>query len=227
MVRVRYLGHACFTLSDSGKTIIIDPFITNNPVSPVKVDQIKADLILVTHGHFDHVGDAATISARTGAPVFTTFELGSRLQSLGAKVVGGNHGGTNDFGFAKVKIVWAAHSSSFGEKLEYAGNPCGFVVTISGKTIYHAGDTALFGDMKLIGERQKLDLALLPIGGFFTMDAEDAVTAVEYLRPRFVIPMHYNTWPQISADPVAFKNKVESKSATKCIVLKPGEEFEL
>lgn len=227
MVKVRYLGHACFTVSHADKTIIIDPFITGNPVSPIKVDQVRADLVLVTHGHFDHAGDAAAISKRTGAPIYTTFELSERFRAAGANVVGGNHGGTNDFGFAKVKIVWAAHSSSFGEKLEYAGNPCGFVVSVGGKTIYHAGDTDLFGDMKIIGERQKLDLALLPIGGFFTMDAEDAAVAVEYLKPRFVIPMHYNTWPQISADPEAFKRKVESKTATKCVVLRPNEEFEL
>jgi len=227
MVKIRYLGHACFTISEGGKTIIVDPFITNNPLAPVKLDQIKADLVLVTHGHFDHAGDAVEISKKNGAAVYTTFELGSRLQALGAKVVGGNHGGTNDFGFAKVKICWAVHSSSFGEKLEYAGNPCSFVITIGGKNIYHAGDTALFGDMKLIGERQKLDLALVPIGGFFTMDYEEAAIAVEYLKPRFVVPMHYNTWPQISADPMAFKSKVESSTNTKCVILKPNEELEL
>ncbi len=225
MVKIRYLGHACFTVSDQGKTVIIDPFLSNNPLAAEKPEAVKADLILVTHGHFDHSGDAAIISSKTGAPVYTTFELASRLEALGAKIVGGNHGGTNDFGFTKVRICWAAHSSSFGEKLEYAGNPCGFVLNMGGKSIYHSGDTDLFGDMRLIGERHKLDVALLPIGGFFTMDADDALVAVEYLKPKFVIPMNYNTWPQIKADPASFKNKVESKTSTKCVILKPGEEF--
>ncbi|MEM0271309.1 MAG: metal-dependent hydrolase [Thermoprotei archaeon] len=227
MVKIRYLGHACFTISDRDKTVLIDPFLSNNPLAAQKPDSVKTDLILVTHGHFDHSGDAVTISSRTSAPIYTTFELASRLEALGAKIVGGNHGGSNDFGFAKVKICWAVHSSSFGERLDYAGNPCSFVIDIGGKSIYHAGDTDLFGDMKIIGERHKLDVALLPIGGFFTMDEDDATVAVEYLKPKFVIPMHYNTWPQIKADPLSFKRKVESKTNTKCVVLKPGEEFEV
>ncbi|MEM0121136.1 MAG: metal-dependent hydrolase [Thermoprotei archaeon] len=227
MVKIRYLGHACFTISDRDKTVLIDPFLSNNPLAAQKPDSVKTDLILVTHGHFDHSGDAVTISSRTSAPIYTTFELASRLEALGAKIVGGNHGGSNDFGFAKVKICWAVHSSSFGERLDYAGNPCSFVIDIGGKSIYHAGDPDLFGDMKIIGERHKLDVALLPIGGFFTMDEDDATVAVEYLKPKFVIPMHYNTWPQIKADPLSFKRKVESKTNTKCVVLKPGEEFEV
>jgi L-ascorbate metabolism protein UlaG (beta-lactamase superfamily) len=227
MAKIQYLGHACFIVSDKDKTLIIDPFLSNNPKAAKQPEQVKPDLILVTHGHFDHSGDAITISRTTGAPVYTTFELSTRLQAQGANVVGGNHGGTKDFGFAKVKICWASHSSSFGEKFEYAGNPCGFVITISGKTIYHAGDTDLFGDMKLIGERHNLDLALIPIGGFFTMDADDATVAVEYLKPKYVIPMHYNTWPQIEADPEYFKKKVEQRTSSKCIILSPGETFEI
>ncbi|PSN83147.1 metal-dependent hydrolase [Candidatus Marsarchaeota G2 archaeon ECH_B_SAG-F08] len=226
-MKIRYLGHACFTLEDQSKTIIIDPFLTGNPVAAEKSDSIKADLILVTHGHSDHLGDALFLSKKLGTPIFTTYELSVRLEKDGAKAVGGNHGGTYDFGFAKVKITWAVHSSSYGESLNVAGNPCGFVIKMGGKNIYHAGDTDVFYDMKLIGERNNLDVALLPIGGFYTMDSHDAIYAVEYLQPKIVIPMHYNTFPIIKADAMEFKKNVETKTKAKCIILKPGEFLEL
>lgn len=231
MVEITFLGHACFQLTHDGKTILVDPFLNGNPVASTGADGVWADLILVTHGHSDHVGDAVSISKRTGSPVFTAFELSLRLQAAGAKVVGGNHGGTHDFGFAKVKITWASHSSGYinpntGE-VEEAGNPCGFIVHFGGKTFYHAGDTALFGDMALVSGGGKLDVAMIPIGGFFTMDAHDAVEAVRLLKPSLVIPMHYNTFPQIQADHNRFRQDIEANTPSKCSILAPGEKIDV
>ncbi|MEM3856919.1 MAG: metal-dependent hydrolase [Thermoprotei archaeon] len=226
MVKLKFLGHACFQLSHSGKSVLFDPFLKGNPKAAAGPDRVPADLILVSHGHSDHLGDAVEISKRTGAPVFTTFELGVKLQMQGANVVAGNHGGSHDFGFAQAKITWAVHSSSFGEHLEEAGNPCGFVLKAGGIAVYHAGDTDVFGDMSLIGE-EGVDVALLPIGGFFTMDARGAVRAVKMLKPKKVVPMHYNTFPPITADPQLFKKMVEEETSAKCVLMEPGQETEL
>lgn len=227
MVKVSYLGHACFLLENAGKAIIVDPFLTGNPVATMKPEDVKADLILVTHGHGDHLGDAVVLSKRLGVPVYTTFELSLKLETDGAKTVGGNHGGTHDFGFARVTTTWAVHSSSYGDKLDAAGNPCGFVIRFGGKTFYHAGDTDVFYDMKTIGDRFSPDVAMLPIGGFYTMDTEGALLALDYLRPKKVIPMHYNTFPVIKADPFYFKKQAESRTGVSCLIMRPGDTAEV
>lgn len=206
---------------------MIDPFLTGNPLAATTAEKLSPNLILVTHGHGDHIGDAVAISKRTGAPIVAVYETAARCGQAGGKVIGAHYGGTVGFDFAKVKLVPAWHSSSFGEDLAYAGNPCGFVVQFPDGNIYHAGDTTVFGDMKLIGEVTPINVALLPIGGHYTMGIDDAVKAVELLRPNVTIPMHYNTLPEIKQDPQEFKSKVESKLNLKVVVLKPGEEYVL
>jgi L-ascorbate metabolism protein UlaG (beta-lactamase superfamily) len=226
MVVLKYLGHACVELSHAGKRIIIDPFLTGNPTAACAWDSVKADLILVTHGHSDHLGDAVQISKRNNCPIFTTYELSVQLQKQGADVIGGNHGGSRDFGFAWVKITWAAHSSSIGSDQLFGGNPCGFVIRMGDNYIYHAGDTAVFSDMGLIGESYPLDIAMLPVGGFYTMGVEDLSVALRLLKPRLLIPIHYNTFPAIQTDVRALNEAVEKGSESKCIILRPGETFE-
>lgn len=226
MTKVTYLGHSCFSLEGNGATVLIDPFLSYNPLAATTPDKLNPNLILVTHGHGDHVGDAVAISKRTGAPIVAVFETAGRCAQAGASIVGANHGGTVKFDFGKVKVVPAWHTSSFGDEMAYAGNPCGFVIQFPDATIYHTGDTALFGDMKLIAEITPVNIALLPIGGHYTMGIDDAVKAVELISPNVAIPMHYNTLPEITVDPTEFKEKVESKLKIKAVVLKPGETYE-
>ncbi|MCL5266358.1 MAG: metal-dependent hydrolase [Chloroflexi bacterium] len=225
MTKITYLGHSCFKIEREGAQIVTDPFLTYNPLAAAKPDQLSPNLILVSHAHGDHMGDAASISQRTGAPVLAIFETAGRAAQAGAKTVGAGYGGTVSFDFGKVKLVPAWHSSSFGDEFQYAGNPCGFVIMFPDITIYDAGDTTVFGDMKLIAEVTPIDIALLPIGGHYTMGVDDAVKAVELLKPKVVIPMHYNTLPEIRQDPQEFKDKVESRLKTKVVILKPGESY--
>ncbi len=225
MTRITYLGHSCFLLEREGKTILIDPFLSYNPLAATTPEKLNPNLILVTHGHGDHAGDAVAISKRTGAPVLAVHETAARLGQAGANAVGAHYGGTVSFDFAKVKIVPAWHSSSFGDEMAYAGNPCGFVIQFPDATIYHAGDTTVFSDMKLIAEVTPINVALLPVGGHYTMGIDDAVKAVEFICPNVVIPMHYNTMPEIKINPQEFKEKVESKLKIKTVILKPGEEY--
>lgn len=224
MIDITYLGHSCFSLQRDHAQILIDPFLTGNPLAAAAPEKLNPDLILVTHGHGDHLGDAVAISKRTGVPVLAVYEMAQRCGKAGAKVIGAHYGGAVSFDFAKVKLVPAWHSSSVGDEFLYAGNPCGFVVQFPDKTIYHAGDTTVFGDMKLIAEMTPIDVALLPIGGHFTMGIDDAVKAVELISPAVVIPMHYNTMPEIEQDPLEFKARVESSLKTRVVVLKPGEQ---
>jgi L-ascorbate metabolism protein UlaG (beta-lactamase superfamily) len=226
MAKITYLGHSCFLLEQGSGRILIDPFLTGNPLAAASPDHINPNLILVTHGHGDHSGDAVAISKRTGAPVMAVFETAGRCAQAGAKIIGAHYGGTVSFDFAKVKIVPAWHSSSFGSEMLYAGNPCGFVVQFPGVTIYHAGDTTVFGDMRLIAQVTPIDIALLPIGGHYTMGLDDAVLATELLDPEVVIPMHYDTMPEIKQDPVEFQRRVEANLISKVIILKPGASYE-
>ena len=202
--RVRWLGHAALLLESDGRTVLIDPFLTGNPKAAVKADDVPADLILISHGHGDHVGDSVAIAQRTGATVATQLrdqrmataaaaEPRRRLRDL-------QHGGSFVFDNAvRVKLTLAFHGSVLPDGSN-GGNPCGFVLTFpDGIKIYDAADTALFGDMALIGE-EGLDLAILPIGDYYTMGPDDAVRAVKLLRPRFVLPIHYNTFPPIAQD---------------------------
>ncbi len=227
MLKVTFYGHSCVYVTDGRYKIIIDPFLTNNPQAPVKAADIDVDYILATHGHGDHLGDAIEISRRTNATIIAPNELANWVSQRGALAHNMHIGGGYDFEFGRVKLTIAHHGSSAGETgLEYTGNPCGFVVTIGGKTIYHAGDTGLFLDMKLIGELDKIDLMFVPIGDNFTMGVDDAVKAVEFVKPGVVVPIHYNTWDIIKADPEAFRKKLDGKGV-KVKILKPGETLEM
>ncbi len=219
MPEISFLGHAGFLLREEGReTLLFDPFITDNPLASVKAGEIKADFILVSHGHFDHLGDAFEIAANNSATIISTAEIAGLAGEKGVNAHAQHLGGRHAFPFGSVKLTLAFHGAGVP-----GGHACGFVVDYYGKNIYFAGDTALFGDMKLIGELDALDLALLPIGDNFTMGIDDAVMAADFLKAKLVIPYHYNTWPPIEADPQEFKGKVEEKTASRCVVLPPGE----
>ncbi|MGC8904141.1 metal-dependent hydrolase [Thermus sp.] len=223
MVEVRYLGHSAVLLTDGKTRIVIDPFLTGNPMAALGVGEVQADLILVTHAHGDHFGDSVALSKKGGV-VVSTFEIATYAEKHGAKSVPMNLGGTYRFEGGWLKWVPAWHSSSFPDGT-YGGMPMGVVVELSGKRIYHAGDTALFSDMRLIGELG-LDLALLPIGDHFTMGLEDALKALDLLRPKRVVPIHYNTFPPIRQDGEAFAQRAKEKGA-EGHALKPGEVLRL
>jgi L-ascorbate metabolism protein UlaG (beta-lactamase superfamily) len=209
-------------------TIVFDPFLTNNPEAVVTADEIKADALLVSHGHSDHLGDAIPISKRTGALVVAPYELAMYCQRNGAKVHPLHIGGARQFDFGWVKLVQATHGSAVvGESLiEYTGPACGFVVRMGDKTVYYAGDTGLYGDMKLIGEVHHPQVAIVPIGDNFTMGVEDAVVAAKFVRPDVVIPMHYYAFEVIRQDPQRFARLVEGEGI-KCVILKPGETYQV
>lgn len=228
--RVTWLGHSALFVECDGRSVLIDPFLTGNPRAAVKADDVRAELILISHGHGDHVGDSVTIAQHTGATVVSNYEISEWLrrppQNL-TKVEGLQHGGSFLFDHAvRVKLTLAFHGSMLPDGSN-GGNPCGFIVTLpDGIRIYDAADTALFGDMALIGE-EGLDLAVLPIGDYYTMGPEDAVRAVKLLQPRFVLPIHYNTFPTIAQDAASWAARVKNETSTEPVVLQPGEWFEI
>lgn len=226
MTSLRYIGHSAFELSDDAKSVLIDPFISGNPSATAKPEDFSPQTILLTHAHNDHVGDSVAISQRTGAPIIATFELATHLGRKGVNTIGANHGGTVAFDGGSAKFTPAWHTSSYqeGETFFAPGIPAGLVVRVGGKTIYFAGDTCLFGDMRLIGE-EGLDVAVLPIGDHFTMGPADATRAVKFLEPRYVVPCHYNTFPPIKQDAGRFKAMVEEQTSARGVVLAPGESF--
>ncbi len=229
MVSIHYIGHSAFALDSGNRQVMIDPFITGNPVSIAKPADFAPQTILITHAHNDHVGDTVEIAKRTGAKVIATFELAEFLGASGVQnATGGNHGGTIAFDGGSTKFVPAWHTSSYEVDGQFVapGVPAGHVVRFGGKTIYFAGDTCLFGDMQLIGD-EELDVAVVPIGDHFTMGPNDACRAVGFLRPKVVIPCHYNTFPPIRQDAAAFKTMVERQTPAKCLVLAPGERASL
>ena len=208
----------------TGKTnLIIDPFLTGNPLAETKASDIKAEYILVTHGHGDHFGDTIEIAKNNNATVIGPNEVAVFCQNKGLKAHNMHIGGGWNFPFGKVKLTIAHHGYSAGDDIDMGGNPCGFVITVEGRKIYHAGDTGLFMDMQLIGE-QGIDVALLPIGDNFTMGIDDAVRAVDFIKPGKVVPMHYNTFDLIRVDPDEFKSKVKG---AECIIMKVGDKLDV
>src|SRR5450432_3737740 len=208
-MEIRFLGHACFALSDGETTVLIDPFLTGNPKAAASADDVAATTILLTHGHADHYGDAIGIAQRTGAPVVAITELAGEIAEQGVETVNPNLGGTVELDWGSVKLVPAWHTSTSPNGT--VNTPAGLLIDFRGTVIYHLGDTCLFSDLKLVGRRRPIDIALMPIGGHFTMDRFDAVDAAEFVGANTVIPCHYNTFPPIEADAQAFKADVESR----------------
>jgi len=224
---VSFHGHSVVKIKTGDHTILIDPFIRGNDMTDLVAENEQPDVILLTHGHNDHVGDTVEIAKACGALVIAPFELANYIGWQGVKTHPMHIGGAREFEFGKVKFTQAFHGSSFetdNNEMIYTGMPSGILFTAEGKTVYHAGDTALFGDMKLIGERHPIDLAFLPIGDNFTMGIEDAAYAVELLKPKAVVPVHYDTFPPIKQNPHAFKELVKGSVVH---VLKAGEGLEI
>jgi len=218
MLKITWLGHSAVKISGS-KTILIDPFISGNPSAPFGVEQIgHVDMVFVTHYHGDHVGDAFAICKKTGVIFVAIHETAVEAQGHKITAEGMNIGGTVSIGGVRFNMVPALHSA---EK----GSPAGVVIEIDGKRIYHAGDTGLTYDMKLIGEFFKPDLSFLPIGDRYTMGVESAARAVEFIQTARVVPIHYNTFALINSDPQAFKARVADRA--EVLILKPGEEYSL
>jgi len=233
-MEIRYHGHSCFELSDGSARVLVDPFLKpNNPKAVATADEVDATHVVISHGHVDHVADAVPVAKRTGAPCVAVVEIASWLDANGVEeTVDPNLGGTVGFDWGSVKLVPAWHTSTLpgSEEAPFSaqhgvpiGVPAGLILKIGGQTVYHAGDTCLFSDMKLIGERDPIDVALLPIGGHYTMDRHDAAVAAGFTGASTVIPMHYDTFPPIETDAEAFKSDVESETSAKVVVLAPGE----
>ncbi len=225
-MKIKYFAHSAFQITtNSGYTILIDPFLDDNPLSPVKSKDVKADFIILTHAHGDHVGDSLKIAKKYDPLFICVNELAEWIKAKGFKAHNMHIGGSHNFDFGKIKFTIAHHGSMTPDN-QYAGEPAGVLITIEGKTIYHTGDTGLFYDMKLIGEMNPIDYMFLPIGDNYTMGITDAVKAVELANPKVATPIHFNTFPIIQADPQLFKKLVEAKGL-KCKVMGFGEEIEV
>ena len=226
-MEMTFHGHSAVQLTDGSNSVIIDPFLHGNPLAAAAPEDIKVQYVLLTHGHGDHVGSAAEIAIANDAPIVAMVELADYMEAKGAKSIGMNLGGTYRAEFASFKMIQAWHSSSVedeeGRSL-YLGNPAGFIIQMGGRTILHCGDTALFGDMKMIGERHDIDVAFIPIGDHFTMGPEDAVQAAEWLNAKLVVPMHYNTFPPIRQDAEAFVRLLAERDIRGKVML-PGDKL--
>ena len=220
-MEVRFLGHACFELSDGDTRVLIDPFLTGNPKAAIAAEDVDPTVILLSHGHADHYGDAVGIAKRTGAPVVAIVEVANEIAEEGVQVFDPNMGGTVKFDWGWVKLVPAWHTSTTPKGT--MSLPAGLLISIAGTVVYHLGDTALFSDLQLVGKRHPIDIALMCIGGHYTMDRVDAVDAAELVGAKTVIPCHYNTFPPIETDADAFKSDVESATDSSVVILEPGE----
>lgn len=234
MAKIIFHGHACFEIASSDKKVLFDPFISGNPLAKINPDEIEGiDAILLTHGHGDHIADTKQIAQKNDSLIVAPFELASYMGQQGLNTHPMHIGGAYEFPFGWVKLVNALHGSCYigDNEIIPTGSPCGFMLEIDETMIYHSGDTGLFGDMKLFKEfllnGRDIDVALLPIGDNFVMGPKDALTAVKWINPKIVVPMHYDTFPVIEQDPKAFKKEVEEETDTECIILEPGEEFEI
>jgi L-ascorbate metabolism protein UlaG (beta-lactamase superfamily) len=222
-VDIRFLGHACFELKAGDTTVLIDPFLSQNPKAAAQPDELEPDVVLLTHGHFDHIGDTVDIAKRAGATVVAIAEVANELGEDGVEnVFDPNLGGTVKFDWGWVKLVPAWHTAVTPKGTPHT--PAGLLVNIGDTLVYHLGDTCLFSDLQLIARRgDHVDVAIVPIGGHYTMDRYDAVVAVEFVNPTTVIPCHYDTFPPIETDSDAFKADVESDTSAQCVLLAPGE----
>lgn len=222
-----WLGHSAFLFEIDGHPILVDPFLSNNPLAAAEARMLEAEIIFLSHAHGDHLGDTVDIAKRTGARVVSNFEIGNWMAKHGVQNIHQqNPGGGFDHGIVHAKWTVAFHSSSFPDG-SYGGEPNGFILTApGGERIYFAGDTALFSDMQLIGDHG-IDIAFLPIGDNFTMGPEDSFKAIEFIRPGLVVPMHYNTWDVIAVDVSSWANHVSSETDATPIVLDPGGSYSL
>jgi L-ascorbate metabolism protein UlaG (beta-lactamase superfamily) len=220
-MNIRFLGHAAFALEDGDTSVLVDPFLTGNPKAAATADEVAADVILLTHGHGDHIGDTVPIAKRTGAPVVAIVELAGEIAEEGVQTFDPNIGGTVEFGWGSVRLVPAWHTSTTPKGT--VNTPAGLVIEIGGKRIYHLGDTGLFSDLALPGRRGHIDVALMCIGGHYTMDRFDAVVAAELVGADQLIPCHYDTFPPIETDAQGFKSDVQNAGYSEVIVLHPGE----
>ena len=236
-MKVKFHGQSCFELTEGDATVVVDPFLKpNNPAAVHTADEVEATHVLLTHGHADHIADAVALCKRTGAPAVAIVETAVWLGEQGVEeTFDPNLGGTVEFDWGSVKLVQAFHTNTMpgSDESPYSagqgtpvGQAAGLVITIGGKTIYHAGDTCLFGDMELIARRHPVDIAILPIGGHYTMDRHDAAFAAGLIGAGTVIPCHYDTFPPIETDADAFKADVEDQSSSEVVILAPGEEYE-
>ena len=224
---LKWLGHGSWAMKIGESDVLLDPFIDDNPSAPCKAADLNADYILVSHGHFDHVADVASIANRTHATVVAIYEIAEWFSNKHAvkNTLGMNLGGGIVLPFGRVNMTLALHSSQLPDGT-YGGNPAGFVIEGEGKRVYFACDTALFSDMKLIGQNG-IDLAVLPIGDLFTMGPEDSVSATKLLQPNSVAPAHYGTWPPIEQDANAWAKRINAETGSKPIVIRPGETISL
>jgi L-ascorbate metabolism protein UlaG (beta-lactamase superfamily) len=220
-VKITYHGHSCFSIQTDTANLLIDPYLSDNEAADVAPDQVAADYILVSHAHFDHLGDAVPIAQRTGATVISNLEIHNYMANQGVAAHAMHIGGARQFPFGKVKLTIAHHGSSFPDG-SYGGNPCGFLLWLEGKVIYFAGDTALTYDMTLYGA-EGIDVAMLPVGDNFTMGPEDAVKAVGFLQPKVAILMHYDTFESIVQDAQAVADAIRSATGVLPVVMQPGE----
>jgi L-ascorbate metabolism protein UlaG (beta-lactamase superfamily) len=210
MLNLTYFSHSCFYLHDGTNKVVIDPYLSDNPNAPVNPDQVDVDFIALTHGHGDHIGDAIWMAKNNEATIIAVNELANYCAAQDCMTHNMHIGGGFNFPFGRLKFTIAHHGSSTND-WKYLGQPAGIVIKMGGQTVYHCGDTGLFLDMKLIGELDKIDIMLVPIGDNFTMGIDDAVKAVEFVQPGLAVPMHYNTFPVIQANPLEFVEKCQSK----------------